>query len=36
MINGRAGHADFADKVVMISDIVRDRERLAEAIAPLL
>lgn len=36
VINGRPGQADFADKVVMISDIVRERERLAEAIAPLL
>lgn len=36
VINGRPGQADFADKVVMIGDIVRDRERLAEAIAPLL
>lgn len=36
VINGRPGQADFADKVVMVSDIVRDRERLAEAIAPLL
>lgn len=36
VINGRPGQADFADKVVMISDIVRERDRLAEAIAPLL
>jgi uncharacterized protein with von Willebrand factor type A (vWA) domain len=36
VINGNPGQADFADKVVMIGDIVRERERLAEAIAPLL
>ena len=36
VINGRPGQAEFADKVVMISDIVRERERLAEAISPLL
>jgi uncharacterized protein with von Willebrand factor type A (vWA) domain len=36
VINGHPGQADFADKVVMVSDIVRERERLAEAIAPLL
>ena len=36
VINARPGQADFADKVVMISDIVRERERLAEAIAPIL
>lgn len=36
VINGTPGQADFADKVVMIGDIVRERERLAEAIAPLL
>jgi len=36
VINGRPGQAEFADKVVMISDIVRERDRLAEAIAPLL
>jgi len=36
VINGSPGQADFADKVVMIGDIVRERERLAEAIAPLL
>jgi uncharacterized protein with von Willebrand factor type A (vWA) domain len=36
VINGRAGQADFADKVVMVSDLVRDRDRLAEALAPIL
>ncbi|MBM3120752.1 MAG: hypothetical protein FJZ97_01040 [Chloroflexi bacterium] len=36
VINGHPAQAEFADKVVMISDIVRERERLAEAIAPLL
>ena len=36
VINGSPGQAGFADKVVMIGDIVRERERLAEAIAPLL
>ncbi|MCX6072676.1 MAG: hypothetical protein NTU91_17785 [Chloroflexi bacterium] len=36
VINGRAGQANFADRVVMINDIVRDRERLAQAIGPLL
>ena len=36
VINGNPGQAAFADKVVMIGDIVRERERLAEAIAPLL
>jgi uncharacterized protein with von Willebrand factor type A (vWA) domain len=36
VINGRPGQADFADKVVMVSDIVRERDRLAEAISPLL
>lgn len=36
VINGNPGQADFADKVVLIGDIVRERERLAEAIAPLL
>jgi uncharacterized protein with von Willebrand factor type A (vWA) domain len=36
VINGRPGQAEFADKVVMISDIVRERARLAEAISPLL
>jgi len=36
VINGRPGQADFADKVVMVSDIFRDKEKLADAIAPLL
>jgi uncharacterized protein with von Willebrand factor type A (vWA) domain len=36
VINGRPGQADFADKVVMVNDIVRERDRLAQAIAPLL
>jgi uncharacterized protein with von Willebrand factor type A (vWA) domain len=36
VINGHPGQADFADKVVMIGDIVRERERLAEAISPIL
>jgi len=36
VINGHPGQADFADKIVLIGDIVRERERLAEAIAPLL
>jgi uncharacterized protein with von Willebrand factor type A (vWA) domain len=36
VINGGPGQAGFSDKVVMISDIVRERERLADAIAPLL
>jgi len=36
VINGRPGQAGFSDKVVMIGDIVRERERLADAIAPLL
>ena len=36
VINGHPGQADFADKVVMVSDIVRERDRLAQAIAPLL
>lgn len=36
VINGRPGQAGFADKVVMVNDIVRERDRLAQAIAPLL
>lgn len=36
IINGRAGQADFADDVVLISDIVRERDRLAAAISPIL
>lgn len=36
VINGRKGQADFADKVIMIGDIFRERERLAEAISAVL
>jgi uncharacterized protein with von Willebrand factor type A (vWA) domain len=36
VINGRKGQADFADKVVMVDDIFRERERLAEAISVVL
>ncbi len=36
VINGREGQADFADKVVMVDDIFRERERLAEAISAVL
>lgn len=36
VINGHPAKADFADKFVLIGDIVRERERLAEAIAPIL
>jgi hypothetical protein len=36
VINGRKGQADFADKVVMVDDVFRERERLAEAISVVL
>jgi uncharacterized protein with von Willebrand factor type A (vWA) domain len=36
VINGRLGQADFADKVVLVNDLYQEREKLAEAVAPLL
>jgi len=36
VINATPGQADFADKVVMIDDLIREKGRLAEAIAPIL
>jgi len=36
VIKGHPGHPDFADKVVLVSDLFEDRERLAEAIGALL
>ncbi len=36
VIRGHAGQAGFADKVVLVSDLYKDRELLAEAIGALL
>ena len=36
VINGRPGLADFADKVVLVNDLYQEREKLVEAVAPLL
>jgi uncharacterized protein with von Willebrand factor type A (vWA) domain len=36
VIRGHAGQAGFADKVVLVSDLFKDRELLAEAIGALL
>jgi len=36
VIKGHPGQAGFADKVVLVSDLFQDRERLAEAIGALV
>jgi uncharacterized protein with von Willebrand factor type A (vWA) domain len=36
LVRGASGQAVFADKVVPIHDLVQERDRLAEAVAPLL
>jgi len=36
VINGRPGQVDFGDKVVLVNDLYQEREKLAEAVAPLL
>ena len=36
VINGHPGQADFADKVVQVNDLYQEREKLAEAVTPLL
>jgi uncharacterized protein with von Willebrand factor type A (vWA) domain len=36
VIGGHPGQAGFADKVTLLSDLFGDRERLGEAIGPLL
>jgi len=36
LVRGRSGRADFADQVVLVQDLVQERDRLVEAVAPLL
>ena len=36
VIKGHPGQADFADKVILVSDLLEDRERLAEGVGALL
>jgi uncharacterized protein with von Willebrand factor type A (vWA) domain len=36
LVRGKSSRADFADKVVLLQDLVQERDRLAEAVAPLL
>jgi hypothetical protein len=36
VVKAESGQAGFADKVVRVSDLFEDRERLAEAVAALL
>ncbi len=36
IINGHAGQAGFADKVILVNDIFHEKEKLAEAIAAIL
>jgi len=36
LVRGKSNRADFADKVVLLQDLVQERDRLAEAVAPLL